>query len=341
MAGVFKTKTLIIWNPYYNPDFAWNTLPPDVRHITYFTEDTYGLTSDRLVAEVQDLIETGTIEDAKYAKLRTSVVSKPPVKRIEVSHPVVSSVKNRVVLPQKSRIHVRPIILNPRPETSAIMNFDGSGPVVLCVLKSGSRDFNVQYVVHLRNMLARHTTIPYRFVCLTDMEIDPSICKTLPLQSNLTGWWSKLELFLPNQFDSKHIVYFDLDTVIIKNIDAILQLETDFAALGGWIPGPNRNSAENFGSGMMIWKNDGKLTFLYDEFENALYKHGDQEYIVKKLVEHNIVYQTLQNITSGIYSYKRNCLKGVPQDARIICFHGKPRPHEAANLTRWVRSYWR
>ena len=38
MSTVFKKKTLIIWNDYYNRDFATNGCPTDVKGETYFIE---------------------------------------------------------------------------------------------------------------------------------------------------------------------------------------------------------------------------------------------------------------------------------------------------------------
>lgn len=332
MSAVFYTKTLIIWNNYFNREFAWNSCPPDTRRKNYFVDFTYHLTSKRLINEVNSLVRRGFIREEEFP-IENEVNPKPPQRANR------TAAREKVVIPQKPRGPAHRLAQTPL--RSAVSIKDSKAPIVMCVLKSGGKDFNLDYVVKLRNMIARHTTIPYRFVCLTDTTIDPSICDTLPLRSNLAGWWSKLELFVPDQVDSNYIVYFDLDTVIIRNIDTILTLKSEFAALGGWIPGPNRSSVGNFGSGMMVWRNHGKFAFLHDEFKNDFYKHGDQEYIANSLVKHGIQYETLQNLTTGIYSYKRNCLKGIPDDARVICFHGHPRPHQAMSIARWVQSYWR
>jgi SAM-dependent methyltransferase len=331
MAGVFGVRTLIIWNKYYDPDFQWNTLPPDVRKKTYFVKNTCGVTSDKLITEVKDLAMYGSIN---------------PEKR------VMSATQRRIIARQKfielrQKTQSKPVPLStlepvvpPKLEVSAITNIEPS-VTVMCVLKSGGRDYNVDYVVKLRNMIARHTTIPYKFVCLTDTSMNSGI-ETIPLTSGLSGWWNKLEMFVPGKTLSEYIVYFDLDTLIVSNIDDILRLQVDFAALGGWHPSDTRGSAENFGSGMMIWKNDGRFSYLFNEYSSDVeYKRGDQQYIVSNLISKQVPYHTLQDLTTGIYSYKRNCLKGVPQDAKVICFHGRPRPHEAQNMVRWVRSYWR
>ena len=190
-------------------------------------------------------------------------------------------------------------------------------------------------------MVKRHSTVPTDFVCLSDVKFNIPDVRRISLTSDFSGWWSKLELFKQEEIDTDKIVYFDLDTVLVNNIDDILLLDTEFAALGGWVPGPNIASKENFGSGMMIWKKNLDLKFLYEEYKNTYYRHGDREYIVNSLLGRDIHYDTLQELITGIYSYKRNCLTGIPQDARIICFHGKPRPRDVSRTIGWVRSYWR
>jgi hypothetical protein len=46
----------------------------------------------------------------------------------------------------------------------------------------------------------------------------------------------------------------------------------------------------------------------------------------------------LQEMHPGEFvSYKTHCTKGVPDGARVVCFHGRPRPHEVGG---WVKDYW-
>jgi hypothetical protein len=49
---------------------------------------------------------------------------------------------------------------------------------------------------------------------------------------------------------------------------------------------------------------------------------GDQGFLQSVLGD----CQRWQDVAGGIYSYKAHCSRGVPADARVICFHGKPRP---------------
>lgn len=332
LSGIYGTPTLLINHRYYNDYFIWNMVPPEVRGESFFVVNTSVLTTYQLSKGTIEMLETG----------KTSV-SQPVLdsSHIKIDSPVISKSTNLRVVNARPPIHLRKPIA-PIPTLPIVERIpDLAAVTVMCVLKSGSKDYTPDYVSKLKSMVERHSTVAYRFVCLTDVRFDVPGVEQLPLLKNLAGWWSKLELFAPGKTNTPYIVYFDLDTVIINNIDNILNLQVDFAGVGAWMPGLERNKPEYFNSSLMIWRNNEDFSFLHDEYKGEYYRDGDQEYIVKSLINHNVKYKTLQEITTGIYSYKRNCLTGIPSDAKVICFHGRPRPSEAARTVGWVRSYWR
>ena len=58
---------------------------------------------------------------------------------------------------------------------------------------------------------------------------------------------------------------------------------------------------------------------------------GDQEWLRDLMLKHKQIQVVLaQDVFPGIYSYKVDVRDGksLPDDARIVCFHGRPRPHE-------------
>ena len=209
---------------------------------------------------------------------------------------------------------------------------------VICVLKLGG-DFSSIYVRKLQNAVKRHLNMPYEFVCLTD---DASIdfCKTIPLVNNWKGWWSKIEVFRAGLVNTDRIVYFDLDTVILQDINILVQQDYDFIALQSFNP-QKRKNPYLIGSGIMSWRNNWAFNFLYDQFNTEMCFgrfRGDQDYIGSQLIRKGKKFKHWQALINGIYSYKRNCKKGIPKDAKIVCFHGRPRPCNAKE--KWVKENW-
>lgn len=156
-------------------------------------------------------------------------------------------------------------------------------------------------------------------VTLTDMPDTPG--KTRPLKTNLRGWWSKLELFAPWNEDLRPCVFFDLDTYILGDISDIMNN-----------PGEEmfmlRDFNSNVGaSGMMIIPK--KTPVFRSEGLDLTCPHGDGGYIRK------FPHRYLQDEYDGIVSYKKHA-RNEPV-GRIVCFHGKPKPHQSIG---WARDVW-
>ena len=89
--------------------------------------------------------------------------------------------------------------------------------IVACV-RTGQK-YGIEYVTRLRSMVARHLPQPHRFVCFTDYPNElPIDMETLPVSPNLPGWWAKFHVFEPTWRAGEHVVYLDLDTIIIGDI---------------------------------------------------------------------------------------------------------------------------
>ena len=53
----------------------------------------------------------------------------------------------------------------------------------------------------------------------------------------------------------------------------------------------------------------------------------EQRYTTWQLTRKGVDVRLLQDHFKGFYSYKNDCRKnGVPDDARVVAFHGRPRP---------------
>lgn len=225
---------------------------------------------------------------------------------------------------------------------------------VVC-LKWGKK-YGAEYVNKLYSGVLRNSTLPFEFYCFTEDSsgLNDDICvQPLPFKE-LTGWWHKL-YFYSRDFPIKgKILYIDLDTVITGNIDEIMLAEGFIVLRDFYAEKAQGVSTIDMGSGLMTW--EGDYSEIWDKFIvnpataiNSLRPHGDQRWI-QKFVEDRKYWQ--DELPGQVVSFKVHCEKGLPNDARVICYHGKPSiPDSIARASKgwrsrripssaWVGEYW-
>lgn len=219
------------------------------------------------------------------------------------------------------------------------MTEDPSTQLTVVCLKWGTR-YGPHFVNILYDMVRRHLNVPHRFLCFTD---DPNglRCETRPIVPNLPTWWGKLTLF--RHPISGRMLFLDLDTVIVGNIDAFAAYDGPFCVVRPFYRDWGFNSsimsiAPDFGR--QIWdifaRNPQAAIDQCHRLADPPWNNGDQRWI--ELTVKSADYW--QNIAPGqLVSYKVHCANGLPAGARIVCFHGKPDPHEVADA--WVKDHWR
>lgn len=179
---------------------------------------------------------------------------------------------------------------------------------IVCVLNK-SPEYQSEYVGRLFSGISDHLD-SFEFVAI---------------QSKWPGWWSKLEIFSPDV--TGDFLYLDLDTIIVGPIDDLFTAgkltvladfnlpKPDFMATGvmfvteheracvwaEWIRDPQGHMARHGGNG------DGGFLSQFWKKKAARW----------------------QDLMPGkIVSYKLHCRNGVPKDASVVCFHGKPKPKD-------------
>jgi hypothetical protein len=160
---------------------------------------------------------------------------------------------------------------------------------IACVFVQGEYPYTVDYVTRLRDMVARWTDRPFRFVCLTDQ---PQLF-TPPIETvwvaKLPGFapWTKLELFNPIRQWTGRMLYFDLDTLIVAPLAPIIDAPTEFAITADPTNKKNRTCdsfgraiVRRFNSSVMVW-DGGTQTDLYTNWTTADGDRlsGDQDWI--------------------------------------------------------------
>lgn len=205
-------------------------------------------------------------------------------------------------------------------------------PTFTCVLKTGG-DYKPEHVQALARQVAIHTTLKYRFLCYSDTTIEG--VETVPLEGNFEGWWAVPEVFR-NQGPT---IIVGIDTVIRQNIDQLFLLAQNCSPEDFWMikafADPNKTA-----SGIMVY--NGDWSWLWEEYKtaNASGKYrGEQDYTNAKLKERGIKPRIIQDTFKGVYSWKKHCVKqGIPEDCKVILFHGKPRPFDVPELWKTIVS---
>jgi hypothetical protein len=193
---------------------------------------------------------------------------------------------------------------------------------VACV-KWGTK-YPAKYVNVLQAMVKRSLARDHEFVCFTD---DPKglKCETVKLPGDLKGWWNKLFLFKPGLFSGR-VLFLDLDVCITGPLDDLVDYATPFAIIEDWhLPGYN--------SSVFVMDHDAHPQ-VWEEFEPRVAKrlHGDQDWITEKIPNAAIF------PWPWCVSYRSHAVPGVPKGARVVVFHGEPKPH--AMPSPWVERYW-
>src|SRR3990167_8172907 len=183
--------------------------------------------------------------------------------------------------------------------------------VVTCV-KVGTK-YGSEYVNRLAAGVARQATRPYRFLCLTD---DPSgvQCETAPIGTDLPGWWAKLVLFQPHPaLAGERVLYFDLDTVLVGNIDALLDYTGEAAFLSDFYH-PSELASGVIGLAPGAWP------AVWSAFDQAMIPHywGDQAWIETHVPQAD----RWQDLLPGqVVSYKVDVVPHGLNGARVVCYH--------------------
>jgi hypothetical protein len=209
-----------------------------------------------------------------------------------------------------------------------------------------------RHVLVHQAMVARHTTVPYRYVCVTDEPVPGVDC--IPLWDKcleLGGCFNRLYTFSKDMRDilGERFICMDLDMVITGNIDHILTRPEPFV-INAYRPNPNNPSAPdqylNGGMYMMdAGAHDDVWTVFYGDTDAALQRIADaraQNLSVGSDQEWMRIYmgKGWPRFTEddGVYEF-RQVGKHLPDNACIVLFAGHRDPTNKDHA--WVRKHWR
>lgn len=221
--------------------------------------------------------------------------------------------------------------------------------------------YSWQYVENLRNMLKRHISLPINFHVFTEAErsVPPDMIKhTLMPWSGVSGpkqaWWYKVQMFDPRH-DLESLLYFDLDMVILDNIDWICHSDLecfwtlrDFKYL--WRP-----SWQGGNTSIMYWHTKRFYhvwqCFQTQGLKNVIAKYrGDQDFLtdnvgpnLRFLDEKRVISWRWQAKDGGMDFKTRTYRQPdagtiIPAQTSVLVFHGKPKPVDVDESV--IRQNW-
>ncbi len=185
------------------------------------------------------------------------------------------------------------------------------------LVRQGDR-FPVEYTTMLKRMVREHAGIDA--LVLGDGE-DANI----PLRYGFTGYWSKIELFSPELEPYRPLFFLDLDTYILSDIRDVLEMDPVHLVLIRDFYNHDRSN-----SGLMLIPKD--VEQIWQDAQGKENTHNGQDGNFLNTQRHSI----MQNYVSGIVSYKADQCYTEPK-GRILCFHGKPKPHQTEG---WAKDVW-
>lgn len=217
------------------------------------------------------------------------------------------------------------------------------------------------YVERLYSMLSRHLTAQVRLHVYTEAErpVPAPWIKHSLIDWGIGGpkqaWWYKMQIF-NSAYHAGPLLYFDLDTVIVNNIDWICQLPLsyfwgvrDFKYL--WRPNHYALNSS------VMWWDTRTFDHVWKSFEKEDLQtitkkyRGDQDYINQALEHKNLRFLDSKLVKSwrwecldGGHNFRRrqpltqNTNTIVPENTSILVFHGQPKPknlQDAVILQHW------
>ena len=225
---------------------------------------------------------------------------------------------------------------------------------VVCVLKKPDMphvNYNSSWVQKLQNGVARNLTVPFKFICLSDMEI-PGV-NVVPLENNWPIYWSKLEIFRPGLY-SGPTVYLDIDSMITGNIDFFYHDKHDgVVMLTDWHPGFKNSSVmwwdssnEKYHELYAIMKKN-PMSHMVKHRYKGIGNYGDQEFVAVHLEKLGISTYEWQKIKPNNWFLPFSAegranpiIANPPNDVKICYCLGSPKFDAFMNVP-FVMQNWR
>lgn len=237
---------------------------------------------------------------------------------------------------------------------------DPTAPVHCACLIHGTA-YSWDYVDRLYNMLSRHLTNGIVMHVYTEPErkIPSHMIKhelrDLGISGPRKSWWYKIQMF-----NNKHyrgpLLYFDLDTVIVDNIDWITHQSLDYF----WAPRDFKRIWYPPHTGInssVMWWDTNRFANVWHEFraqDFVLLRQrypGDQDFLSdvigaqqRRFLDEKLIRSWKWECLDGGWNFKtrKHIEPGTGTKAfpsGVLVFHGHPKPHECKDPV--IQQHWK
>lgn len=230
---------------------------------------------------------------------------------------------------------------------------------IVCWLWADSqhRIFLPEHVNVLYKMLARHMSIPFKLICISDKTEDfiPEI-EVLQTPKEAAAL-SKLRSPEGDRFPScyrrlwafskeakvlgERCLFTDIDIVVMRDLAPLFKRTEEFV---GWRPYRDWGNRLRFGGGTYLLT-PGTRTHVWENFEGAAsisvargagYRGSDQAWLSYCLANEEVYFP----MNAGVYSVRDlKYMHIAPQDALLVHFNGNAKPWQSQH--QWVKENWR
>lgn len=219
-----------------------------------------------------------------------------------------------------------------------------------CVIHGTVYDWT--YVDKLYAMLSRNFSKPINLHVWTEAKRivpAPYIKHELEEWPGISGarksWWYKMQMFNPIHFRER-LIYFDLDVIIMNNIDWMATLDTRYFWSVRDFRYHFRGAWNGINSSIMVWHVEHWRQIWMTFCENNIHSitrrfQGDQDFLnsyldakYKRYLDQDLIKSWRWEIKDGGMDFKKRIYKRpgagsvIPPNTHVMIFHGQPKPHE-------------
>ena len=211
-------------------------------------------------------------------------------------------------------------------------------------------NYPMVYAKKIHKQFQNLTKLDVKHHCITDRPMElPEFVKPIEPYKKSNGWWNKINLFNPNM-PKGHILYLDLDVVILDNFDEEILFMKERQELMCCVSDAIEWMGVKFSSSLMFFKS-GVHSKIFENFlltESVINNRegGDQVWTGPQLDSIYYIDKRYPNLKKNFKFHlaKREGKKFtvpmvIDKKIKLIDFGGKTKPHQFEKLP-YIKKNW-